>query len=58
MLQLQSAFETQARGLLRILFFWRRAVPAGSRSAGERSAIVLLLIERSSLVKIAKAPVR
>ena len=43
----KTAGETKSRRLLRVLFFWGLAVSPNSRSAGERRANVLLLLELS-----------
>src|ERR1700722_2357470 len=44
---MQNSVEAEGRRLLRVLFVRRRAMPVDSRSAGERSTGVLLLIKRS-----------
>jgi mercuric ion binding protein len=44
---MQNSVEAEGRRLLRVLFVRRRAMSVDSRSAGERSTGVLLLIKRS-----------
>jgi hypothetical protein len=44
---MQNSVEAEGRRLLRVLFVRRRAMSVDSRSAGERSTGVLLLIKMS-----------
>jgi hypothetical protein len=47
-LRLLGGDQTKARRLLRVLFLWRRALPADPRSAGERASNARLLLSAVS----------